>query len=89
MITFGVWFIGAVIALLAFKWMKDFQFRTNLDSDGSKILAALVWPLFVLIEVADMISTATDFVVDRINRNQDSLLHKAASWLGDIYRKYL
>lgn len=89
MITFGIWLIGAIVALLAFKWMKDFDFRTNLDSDGSKILAALVWPLFVLIEVADMISTFTDHVVDKINGRPDSFLHKVAKKLGDIYRKYL
>lgn len=89
MISFGVWFIGAIVALLAFKWMKDFQFRTNLDSDGSKILAALVWPVFVLIELADMVSTFTDHIVDRINKKSDSFLHKVATKLGDLYRKYL
>ncbi|AIA65014.1 hypothetical protein AVV44_gp224 [Cronobacter phage S13] len=88
MIYIGIWFIGAIIALLAFKWAKGFTFRTNLDADGSKILAALIWPAFVIIEVADMISTFTDHVVDKINHSE-GLLHKVAIKLGNVYRKYL
>lgn len=86
---FGIWFIGVIVSLLAFKWMKNFQFRTNLDSDGAKILAALAWPAIAVIEIADMISTLSDHFVSRVNKNTDSFLHKVAIKLGNVYRKYL
>lgn len=84
---FAIWFIGAIIALLAFKWMKDFNFRVNLDDDGMKIVAALGWPIFVLFELADIISDFSDKLVERFQTERPST--KLVKKLGDIYRKFL
>lgn len=86
---FAIWFIGAIVALLAFKWMKDYQFNVNLDKDGSKIIVALIWPIFVIKEIADMIDRFCDSMIDKINKDTDSWLHKIATKLGNVYRKYL
>lgn len=84
---FAIWFIGAIVALLSFKWIKDYEFRVNLDNDGMKIVTALGWPVFVLFELADMISILSDKLVERyqIERPVTKLVKK----LGDFYRKYL
>lgn len=85
--TFVIWFIGAIIALLGFKWMKDYEFRVNLDKDGMKIVAALGWPIFVLFELADVISSFGDKLVERFQTERPGT--KLVAKLGDIYRKFL
>ena len=87
MTGFVVWFIGAIIALLVFKWQKDFEFRVNLDNDGMRIVAALGWPIFVLFEAADFVSSIADKLVEYYQVKRPTT--KFVAKLGDIYRKYL
>lgn len=83
-----IWFIGVILCLLGFKWMKkEFYFDMPYDQDGLKIFFALTWPIVAVVMFCTIISESWSYVAG--SETPSSRLTKLTKFLGELHRKYL